>query len=64
MRNSFNEKINKRCYKNFDKEKLKFDLGKVNWQKHFNDSDSNVSMEHFLKVVKTLLQTCMLNILQ
>ena len=27
---SFKEKITKRCYKNFDKEKFKADLGKVN----------------------------------
>ena len=34
---SFKEKISKRCYKNFDKEKFQADLGKVNWRKHCND---------------------------
>ena len=31
MHNSSKEKITKRCYKRFHKEKFKFDLGKVNW---------------------------------
>ena len=31
------------------------DLGKVNWQKQCNNPDPNVSMEHFLKIVHTLL---------
>ena len=55
MLNSFKEKITKRCCKNFDKERSKFDLGKVNWQKHCNDPDPNVSMKHFIKIVNTLL---------
>ena len=42
-------KITKRCYNKFDKEKFKSDLGKVNWQKHCNSPDPNVSMEHFSK---------------
>ena len=29
--NSSKKKITKRCYKTFDKEKFKSDLGKVNW---------------------------------
>ena len=49
MHNSSKEKITKRCYKKLDKEKFKFDLGKDNWQKHCNNPDRNVSMEHFLK---------------
>ena len=52
--NSSKTKITKRCYKMFDKEKFKSDLGKVNWQKHCNNPDSNVSLEHFL-IVHTLL---------
>ena len=55
MHNSSKEKITKRCYKKFDKEKFKSDLRKVNWQKHCNNPDPNVSMEHFLKIVIALL---------
>ena len=55
MHNSSKEKITKRCYKKFDKGKFKSDLGKVNWQKHCNNSGPNVSMEHFLKIVHALL---------
>ena len=39
-----------RCYKKFDKEKFKSDLGKLNWQKHCNDPSPNFSMEHSLKI--------------
>ena len=46
MHNSSKEKITKRCYKRFDKEKFKSDLGKVNWQKQCNNPDPNFSMEH------------------
>ena len=31
MQNNSKENITKRCYKKFDKEKFKSDLGKVNW---------------------------------
>ena len=55
MHNSSKQKITKKCYKKFDKEKFKSDLGKVNWQKHCNNPDPNVSMEHFLKIVRALL---------
>ena len=55
MHNSSKEKITKICYKKFDKEKFKSGLGKVSWQKHSNNSDPNVSMEHFLKIVHVLL---------
>ena len=55
MHNSSKEKITKRCYKKFDKEKFKFDLGKVNWQKNCNNPGPNVSMEHFRKIVHMLL---------
>ena len=55
MHNSSKEKITKRCYKKFDKGKFKSDLGKVNWQKHCNNSGPNVSMENFLKIVHALL---------
>ena len=39
----------------YDKEKFKSGLGKVNWQKHCNSPDPNVSMEHFLKIIKAFL---------
>ena len=55
MHNSSKEKITKRCYKKFDKEKFKCDLRKVNWQKHCSNPDPNVSIEHFLKIVHALL---------
>ena len=55
IHNSSKEKIINRCYKKFDKEKRKSDLGKVNWQKHCNDPDPNVFMEDFLKIVHMLL---------
>ena len=55
MHSSSKEKITKRCYMKFDKEKIKSDLGKVNWQEHCNNPDPNVSMEHFLKIVHLLL---------
>ena len=54
MHNSSKEKT-KRCYEKFNKEKLQSDLGKVNWQKHCNNLDPNVAMEHFLKIVRVLL---------
>ena len=57
MHNSSKEQITKRCYKKFDKEKFKSDLGKVNWQKHCNNPDPFFSMEHFLKIVYMLLDT-------
>ena len=55
MHNSSNDKTTKRCYKKFDNKKFKSDLGKINWQKHCNNPDSNVSVEHFLKIVHALL---------
>ena len=55
MDNSSKEKITKRCFKKFDKEKFKSDWGTVNSQKHCNNPDPNVSMEHFLKIVHALL---------
>ena len=55
MHNSSKEKITKRRYKKFHKEKFKSDLGKVNWQKHCSKPDPNVFMEHFLKIVPALL---------
>ena len=55
MHNSSKEKITKRCFKKLDKEKFKSDLGKVNWKKHCNNPDPNVSMEHFLKIFHALL---------
>ena len=42
IHNSSIEKITKRCYKKFDKEKFKHVLGKVNWQRHCNKPDLNV----------------------
>ena len=41
-------------YQKFDKERSKFDLGKVNWQKYCDDPDPNVSVKHFLKIVNKL----------
>ena len=55
MQNSSKEKITKRCCKKFDKERFKYYLEKVKWQKHFNNLDPNVSMEHCLNIVHTLL---------
>ena len=55
MHNSSKEKITKRCFKKLDKKKFKSNLGKVNWKKHCNNPDPNVSMEHFLKIVHALL---------
>ena len=55
VHNSSKEKISKRCYNKFDKENFKSDLGKVYWQKHCNNLDPNVSIEHFLKIDHTLL---------
>ena len=37
-----------RCYKNFDKTKLKNDLHKINRKEHCSNPDSNVALEHFL----------------
>ena len=55
IHNSSKEKITKKCYKKFDNEKFKSDLGKVNWKKHCNNPDPNVSMDYFLKIVHMLL---------
>ena len=62
MHNSFNEKMTKRYYKNFDKGKFKAKLGKISWQKHYNDPDSNISMENFLNFVvrHVVRKTCSL----
>ena len=37
-----------RCYKNFDKTKLKNDLHKINRKEHCSNSDSNAALEHSL----------------
>ena len=59
MQNLFKGKITKRCYQNFDKDKIKFDFksksSQSQKQKHCNDPDPNVSLEHFPKIVNSLL---------
>ena len=55
IHNSSKEIITKKCYKKFDYEEFKSDLGKVNWKKYCNNPDPNVSMDYFLKIVEMLL---------
>ena len=44
-----------RCYKNFDKSKFKNDLHKISWKEHCSNPDSNMALEHFLQIIKKLL---------
>ena len=44
-----------RCYKNFDKAKFKNDLHKISWKKHCSNPNSNLALEHFLKIINKLL---------
>ena len=43
-----------RSYKNFDQKKSKNDLQNISWKEHCSNPDSNVALEHFLKIINKL----------
>ena len=57
---SSNAKLEQTCklqryYKNFDKAKFQNDLHKISWKEHCKNPDSNLALEHFLQIIKKLL---------
>ena len=49
------QKVFKRCYKNFDKEKFTHDIDNINWNEHIKDENINDSVSIFLKLFDSVL---------
>ena len=49
------QKVSKRCYKNFDKNKFIQDLNAVNWNEHIDGVNVNDSISIFLKLFDSVL---------
>ena len=49
------EKVTKRCYKNFEKEKFIQDISAINWNELISESNVNNSISIFLKLFESVL---------